>query len=66
MDLHRNRKPRDPGLQRRDEPVVTEDRRVDAVGELPEVPKHLAGLILQLAELGGGELITAEPVASQP
>ena len=56
----------DPRLQRRDEPVVAEDRRVDAVGEFPEVPKHLAGLILQIGQLVSGELVTTEPVAGEP
>ena len=39
---------------------------MDAVGQFPEVPQHLAGLILQLAEFGGGELGTGEPVAGEP
>ena len=65
-DLHRDGVPRNPGLQRCDEPVVAEHRRVDAVGEFPEVPKHLAGLILQIGEFGGGELVTTESVAGEP
>ena len=38
---------------------------MDAVGEFPEIPKHLARLILQIAELVGGELVPAEPIASE-
>jgi hypothetical protein len=53
-------------LQRRHEPVVAEHRRVDAVGDFPKVPKHLAGLILQLDQLVSGELVSTEPVAGQP
>ena len=36
------------------------------MGEFPEVPQHLAGLILQIGQLGGGELVTAEPDAGEP
>ena len=39
---------------------------MDAVGELPEIPKHLAGLVLQIGQLNSGELVTAESVAREP
>ena len=39
---------------------------MDAAGEFPEVPKHLTGLILQIGEFGGGELVTTESVAGEP
>jgi hypothetical protein len=39
---------------------------MDAVGELPEIPKHLAGLVLQIGQLSSGELVTAESVAGEP
>src|SRR5215217_1731859 len=65
-DLHGDRKSGDPGLQRRNETVVAQHRRVDAVGKLPEVPEHLSGLSLKLSQLFGGELVTAEPVAGEP
>jgi hypothetical protein len=38
---------------------------MDAVGKFPQFPKHLAGLILQIGELVGRELIAAEPIAGQ-
>ena len=52
LDRQRDREPRDARLDRGDEAVVAQHRRVDATGELAQVGERLAGLVLQLDELG--------------
>ena len=66
LDRERNRIPRDARLDGRDEAVVGEHRRVDAVRELAQVGQRLAGLVLQLRELLGRELAALQPVARKP
>ena len=65
LDGERDRESRDARLDRGDEAVVAQHRRVDAAGELAQVGERLAGLVLQLDELFGRELAALQPVAGE-